>query len=75
MLAAFGSDAYKIVLVLHILCAIIGFGAVFLNGLYGAQAAKYKGPEGLAITRRTSSSRRSASTSSTRSSSSASPWC
>jgi uncharacterized membrane protein len=51
MLAAFGSDAYKVVLVLHILCAIIGFGAVFLNGLYGAQAAKYKGPEGLAITR------------------------
>ena len=51
MLAAFGSDAYKIVLVLHILCAIIGFGAVFLNGIYGSQAAQYKGPEGLAITR------------------------
>jgi uncharacterized membrane protein len=28
---------YKFVLVLHILCAIIGFGAVFLNGIYGQQ--------------------------------------
>jgi uncharacterized membrane protein len=51
VLAAFGSDAYKIVLVLHILCAIIGFGAVFLNGIYGSQAAQIKGTEGLAITR------------------------
>jgi hypothetical protein len=51
MIAAFGSDAYKIVLVLHILCAIIGFGAVFLNGIYGAQAAQAKGTDGLAITR------------------------
>lgn len=51
MVAAFGSDAYKVVLVLHILCAIIGFGAVFLNALYGRQAAEIKGTEGLAITR------------------------
>lgn len=51
MLAAFGSDAYKTVLVLHILCAIIGFGAVFLNALYGREAADIKGTEGLAITR------------------------
>ena len=49
MLAAYGSDAYKIVLVLHILCAIVGFGAVFLNGIYGAQAKARRGPEGLAI--------------------------
>jgi uncharacterized membrane protein len=49
VLAAFGSDAYKIVLVLHILCAIVGFGAVFLNGIYGQQAKTRKGPEGLAI--------------------------
>ena len=49
MLAAYGSDAYKIVLVLHILCAIVGFGAVFLNGIYGQQAKARKGPEGLAI--------------------------
>jgi len=49
MLAAYGSDAYKIVLVLHILCAIVGFGAVFLNGLYSQQAKSRKGAEGLAI--------------------------
>jgi uncharacterized membrane protein len=49
VLAAFGSDAYKLVLVLHILCAIVGFGAVFLNGIYGAQAKARRGPEGLAI--------------------------
>jgi uncharacterized membrane protein len=49
VIAAFGSDAYKLVLVLHILCAIIGFGAVFLNGIYGYQAGQRKGPEGLAI--------------------------
>ena len=49
MLATYGNDAYKIVLVLHILCAIVGFGAVFLNALYGQQAKSRKGPEGLAI--------------------------
>lgn len=49
MLAAVGSDAYKIVLVLHILCAIVGFGTVFLNGIYGAQSKARKGSEGLAI--------------------------
>lgn len=49
MLATYGSDAYKIVLTLHILCAIVGFGAVFLNGLYGQQAKSRKGAEGLAI--------------------------
>jgi uncharacterized membrane protein len=49
VIAAFGSDAYKIVLVLHILCAIVGFGAVFLNGIYGQQAKSRRGPEGLAI--------------------------
>ena len=31
------SGLYKLCLILHILCAIIGFGAVFLNGLYGQQ--------------------------------------
>jgi|1186.fasta_scaffold14747_3 hypothetical protein len=37
VLANIDGGFYKFVLVLHILCAIIGFGAVFLNGLYGAQ--------------------------------------
>jgi uncharacterized membrane protein len=31
------SGIYKFVLLLHIMCAIVGFGAVFLNGLYAAQ--------------------------------------
>jgi uncharacterized membrane protein len=49
MLAAYGSDAYNIVKVLHILCAIVGFGAVTLNGLYGAQAKARGGTEAAAI--------------------------
>jgi uncharacterized membrane protein len=49
MLAAYRDDAYKIVLTLHILCAIVGFGAVFLNGIYFAQAKSRRGAEGLAI--------------------------
>jgi hypothetical protein len=36
-LATYDNDLYKIFLVLHILCAIVGFGAVFLNGVYGQQ--------------------------------------
>ena len=37
VLATIGGGFYKLCLVLHILCAIIGFGAVFLNGIYGQQ--------------------------------------
>lgn len=37
LLATYDSDLYKICLILHILCAIVGFGAVFLNGVYGQQ--------------------------------------
>ena len=36
ILGAVGDDSYDLVLLLHILAAIIGFGAVFLNALYGA---------------------------------------
>lgn len=43
------SGPYKLVLVLHILSAIVGFGAVFLNGIYGAQAKARRGTEGLAV--------------------------
>jgi hypothetical protein len=55
MLAQISSDssAYKSLVVLHILCAIIGFGAVFFNGIYGKQAAGRPGPEGVAITQAT----------------------
>ncbi|MFM8304706.1 MAG: DUF2269 family protein [Actinomycetota bacterium] len=49
VLAAYDSDGYKIVLVLHILTVVVGLGAVMLNGLYGAQAKARRGPEGLAI--------------------------
>lgn len=49
MLAEYRSDIYKVVLTLHILCAIVGFGAVVLNAIYGQQAKSHKGPEGLAI--------------------------
>ena len=37
VLAAYRDDFYNFVLVLHIFCAIVGFGAVFLNGIYGQQ--------------------------------------
>lgn len=49
----YGSTLYKILLVLHILVGIIGFGTVFLAGLYGKQAADRKGREGVAITEAT----------------------
>ena len=37
VLADFDSGLYKTTLILHILCAIVGFGAVMLNGVYGQQ--------------------------------------
>jgi uncharacterized membrane protein len=49
VLGTIDSDAYRIVLILHITAVVIGIGAVYLNGLYGAQAKARKGPEGLAI--------------------------
>ena len=49
MLATYGNDIYKLVLTLHILCAIVGFGAVVLNAVYGQQAKARRGTEGLAI--------------------------
>lgn len=49
MLAAVGSDAYNVVLVLHILSAIVGLGGVFLANFYYQQARSRGGTEGLAI--------------------------
>ncbi len=50
MLAAgLNSGIYKFLFVLHILSVIVGIGAVVLNGLYAAQTAKRKGPEGRAV--------------------------
>jgi hypothetical protein len=47
--AAYYDGLYKLLLVLHIFCAIVGFGAVYLNALYGRQIQKHQGREGLAI--------------------------
>jgi len=44
------TNAYNIVLTLHILCAIVGFGGVTLNALYGRESKRRQGPGGLAIT-------------------------
>jgi uncharacterized membrane protein len=49
LLARVGDTPYKLVLLLHILTAIVGFGAVYLNGLYWRAAERRKGVEGLAI--------------------------
>jgi uncharacterized membrane protein len=47
--AGSGDTLYGVLLFLHIVCAIVGFGAVVLNGLYGAEAKKRPGPGGLAV--------------------------
>ena len=44
-----GETGYDIVKVLHILCAVVGFGGVLLNGVYAAQARKRPPAEGLAV--------------------------
>jgi hypothetical protein len=53
VIAAVGGDAYNVVLILHILTAIVGFGAVLLNGIYGAQVKAHlmggRVAEGLAV--------------------------
>lgn len=49
VLATIGSGLYNFVLLLHLVAAVIGFGGVLLNGVYGAQAKKRGGVEALAI--------------------------
>lgn len=44
-----GSDLYLVVLLLHILTSIVGFGGVLLNGLYAMQAQRRPGPAGRAV--------------------------
>jgi uncharacterized membrane protein len=41
---------YKLLLVLHLVCVVVGIGGVMLNGVYGLQAKARPGPGGLAIT-------------------------
>lgn len=43
------SFAYRLVLLLHILSAIIGFGGVILNGVYATRAKKRPPAEALAV--------------------------
>ncbi len=50
VLAAYQDNVYNALLVLHIVLVIVGFGGVVLNGVYGVQAQKRGGAEGLAIT-------------------------
>ena len=49
LLATTQSGLYRTLLVLHILSAIVGLGAVMLNGLYASQAMKRQGPTGRAV--------------------------
>jgi hypothetical protein len=49
LLATINSGLYKFFLVCHILVAIVGLGAVMLNGLYGVEAKKRQGPTGRAV--------------------------
>ena len=45
---------YRLLLLLHIACAILGFGSVAFNGLYRARARQRGGPTELAILQETS---------------------
>jgi uncharacterized membrane protein len=49
VLASTSDGLYRFFLFLHLVAVVVGFGAVLLNGLYGAQAKKRPGPGGLAI--------------------------
>jgi uncharacterized membrane protein len=49
VLATYGSGLYKTLLVLHILTAIVGLGAVMLNGLYAAHAQRRPAAGGRAV--------------------------
>ena len=43
------TDLYNLVLVLHILAVIIGFGGTFIAGFYGRESVSRPGREGLAV--------------------------
>lgn len=45
----YASNLYRMVLLVHLLLSIAGFGGVLLNGVYAARAKQRPGPEGLAI--------------------------
>ncbi|MBW3555460.1 MAG: DUF2269 domain-containing protein [Actinobacteria bacterium] len=43
------STLYNLVFVLHLVAVVVGFGSMFMNGAYGAQARRRRGPGGQAI--------------------------
>jgi uncharacterized membrane protein len=43
------TNLYNLVLVLHILAVVIGFGGMFISGFYGNEARNRPGREGLAV--------------------------
>ncbi len=43
------TDLYNLVLVLHILAVIIGFGGMFIAGFYGRESENRPGRDGLAV--------------------------
>jgi uncharacterized membrane protein len=47
--SVYGSGVFNFFKWLHIGCAIVGFGAVVLNGVYAAQAGKRDGPGRTAV--------------------------
>jgi|SRR3954471_5597886 hypothetical protein len=49
LLAAVNSNGFKIVLILHLVSAIIGFGGVFILGFVGAASQNRPGREGQAV--------------------------
>ena len=49
LLAAVNSDRYYLLLTLHIVAVVVGFGAVFLNGVYASRANRIGGSEGIAL--------------------------
>ena len=51
VMAAVGSGGYDLLLSLHVLSVIVGFGGVMLNGVYLARAVQVGGREGLAVSR------------------------
>jgi hypothetical protein len=49
LLADANSGVYKLLFVIHILAAIAGFGVLTLGGLFGLEAKKRQGADGLAV--------------------------
>ena len=51
IIAGITSGPYRVVLLLHILCAIVGLGGVILNGVYATASRKSIGHGALALVR------------------------